>query len=95
MTTTAPARSSSVRSCTLALRRGRRVACPDGGCALARALAPERVVAGEPCVVERIARPAIENPLVVFCLDELRRSLEGPGARGPARAPRGGAAGAQ
>ena len=64
------------RTCAIAAQRGRHVRCRPGGCVLARLLEPGRAELPEPCVVERLAEGALDNPLVVFCLDELREELD-------------------
>lgn len=67
--------SVEARTCGIAGKLGYTVACPDGGCALIRALgedlpADSRVI----CPAEELARDG--NTLVLWTLDELRREME-------------------
>lgn len=67
--------SVETRMCGIAGRLGYTVPCPDGGCALIRALGEElpadcRVI----CPAEELARDG--NELVLRTLDELRREME-------------------
>ncbi len=63
------------RSCGIASRLGHHVACPDGGCALLRALG-EALPAdpGAACPIDELA--GADNELVLRTLDELRRDVE-------------------
>jgi len=65
------------RRCAIAARLGHELACPEGGCRLARelGLAPDPDALW-PCPLEVLALRAPRCPLAIVTIDGLRRRLE-------------------